>query len=133
MRELESSLQTFGESLFKAQLARATAAPYLVGWVRRFLARPASDETLADQVRRFCDDLAATGVVDWQVRQAGQALRLYLVNFLKRTSNCSRRGATLRHVESIEIHDLVPRGHEVADELLPRVGARVDLREGAEL
>src|SRR5688572_15706347 len=36
-------------------------------------------------------------------------------------------------VEAIEIHDLVPRGHEVAHELLPGVVARVDLRECAEL
>ena len=36
-------------------------------------------------------------------------------------------------VESIEVHDLVPRGHEVAHELLLRVVARVDLRERTEL
>ncbi len=33
------------------------------------------------------------------------------------------------HVEPIEIHDLVPRGHEVAHEPLPRVVAGVDLGE----
>src|SRR6266702_1623366 len=32
-------------------------------------------------------------------------------------------------IEPIEVHDLVPRGHEVVHELLPRVVARVDLRE----
>jgi hypothetical protein len=37
MRELESSLQEFGEFLLKAQLVRPTAAPYFVRWVRRFL------------------------------------------------------------------------------------------------
>src|SRR4029077_17437049 len=37
---------------------------------------------------------------------------------------------TLRHVETIETHDLVPRRHEVADEFLLCVIARVDLREG---
>src|SRR3954452_21724387 len=36
-------------------------------------------------------------------------------------------------VEPIEVHDLVPRGHEVAYELLLRVVARVDLRDGSEL
>src|SRR5690348_10260885 len=36
-------------------------------------------------------------------------------------------------VEAIEVHDLVPRGGEVADELLLRVVARVDLSERAEL
>ena len=86
MRELESSLQQFGEFLLKAQLVRQTAVPYFVRWVRRFLSRPASDEPLADQVRGFCEELERTGSLeDWQVRQADQALRIYFVNFLKRT------------------------------------------------
>jgi len=37
MRELESSLQEFGEFLLRGQLARPAAAPYFVRWVRRFL------------------------------------------------------------------------------------------------
>jgi hypothetical protein len=57
MRELESSLQQFGEFLLKGQLAKPTAAPYFVRWVRRFLARQASDLPMADQVRRFCEEL----------------------------------------------------------------------------
>ena len=36
-------------------------------------------------------------------------------------------------LESTKIHDLGPRGHEVAHELLPRVVARVDFRERTEL
>ncbi len=36
----------FGECLLKAELVRSTAAPDFVGWVRRFLSRPASDESL---------------------------------------------------------------------------------------
>jgi hypothetical protein len=48
MRELETSLQEFGEFLRTGQLARPAAAPYFVRWVRRFLTRPASDEPLAD-------------------------------------------------------------------------------------
>ena len=35
MRELESSLQSFGEYLLRARLVRSTAAPYFVRWVRR--------------------------------------------------------------------------------------------------
>jgi hypothetical protein len=57
MRELEASLQQFGEFILKAQLVKEKAAPYCVRWVRRFLARPASNEPLADQVRRFCESL----------------------------------------------------------------------------
>ena len=86
MRETESSLQQFAEFLLKRQLVRQSAAPYFVRWVRQFLSRQASDEPLADQVRRFCDDLERPGgIEDWQVRQAEQALRIYFVNFLDRT------------------------------------------------
>lgn len=96
MRELESSLQTFGEFLLKAQLVRPRAAPYFVRWVRRFLSRPASDEPLADQVRGFCEELERnTGVEDWQMRQADQALRMYFVNFLKRTEWHRRPASTV--------------------------------------
>jgi hypothetical protein len=36
-------------------------------------------------------------------------------------------------VEPVEVHDLVPRGDEVTHELLIRVSARVDLRDGPKL
>ena len=71
MRELETSLQQFGEFMLKAQLVNEMAAPYCVRWVRRFLMRAASDEPLADQVRGFCEELERSGDCrDWQVRQA---------------------------------------------------------------
>ena len=72
-RDLESSLRPFGEFLLKAQLVREKAAPYFVRWVRQFLSRPALDEPLVDQVRRFCEELERSGrCEDWQVRQAEQ-------------------------------------------------------------
>ena len=66
MRELETSLQQFGEFVFKAQLVKEKAAPYCVRWVRGFLTRPASDQPLADQVRQFCEELERSGgCEDW--------------------------------------------------------------------
>jgi len=85
MREMESSLQQFAELLLKGRLVRPNTAPFVVRWVRQFLARPATDGSLADQVRSFCEDLEREGRQDWQVRQAEQALRIYFVNFLNRT------------------------------------------------
>ena len=86
MRELESSLQHCGEFLLKAEFVREKVAPYLVRWERRFLSRPALDEPVADQVRRFCEALERNGGnAGWQVRQAEEALRIYFVNFLERT------------------------------------------------
>ena len=85
MRELETSLQQFGEFLLRARVVREEAAPHCVRWVRRFLTRPASNEPLADQARRFCEELERSGrCADWQVRQAEQAVRIYFVNFLER-------------------------------------------------
>jgi integron integrase len=96
MRELESSLQQFGDFLLKAQLVRPAAAPYFVRWVRRFLSRPASDQPLTDQVRGFCEELERNGgFEDWQVRQADQALRIYFVNFLRRTDWHRRPASTV--------------------------------------
>src|SRR5687767_4157082 len=96
MRELEASLQQFGEFVLKARLVKDKAAPYCVRWVRRFLTRPASDEPVADQVRRFCEDLERNGgCQDWQVRQAEQSLRIYFVNFLKRTDWHRRQASTV--------------------------------------
>lgn len=86
MRDAECTLQRFGEFLLTRQLVRPKAAPFFVRYVRLFLARPASDEPIMDQVRRFCEDLEQTRhAEDWQVRQAEQALRIYFLNFLKRT------------------------------------------------
>ena len=72
------------------------SAPYCVRWVRRFLTRPASNEPLADQVRRFREELERSGgCQDWQVIQAEQALRISFVNFLQRTDWHRRPGSTV--------------------------------------
>jgi hypothetical protein len=71
MRELKASLQQFGEFLLRARLVKEQAAPHCVRWVRRFLLRPASNESLSDQVLRFGEELGGTaGIQDWQARQA---------------------------------------------------------------
>src|SRR5262245_2798654 len=54
--------------------------------------------------------------------------------WVSRTAGCTDGTVTgSREVEPIEVHDLVPCGHEVTHELLLRVVARVDLRDGPEL
>src|SRR6266702_1952677 len=42
-------------------------------------------------------------------------------------------GRRSAEIEAIEVHDLVPRRHEVTHELLLRVVSCVDLRDGTEL
>jgi site-specific recombinase XerC len=85
MRELETTLQQFGEFLLRARVVKENAAPHCVRWVRLFLMRPAANEPLADQARRFTEELERSGrCQDWQVHQAEQAVRIYFVNFLQR-------------------------------------------------
>jgi hypothetical protein len=76
VREQESSLQQFGEFLLRARLVKEGAAPYCVRSVRRFLTRPAANESLADQVRHFCEAMERSEYADWQVRQAEHALKI---------------------------------------------------------
>ena len=91
MRELESSLQQFGEFLLRQRLVQPKSAPFVVRWVRQFLGRPAEPGPLNDQVRTFCEGLERAGRwQDWQVRQAEQAVRLYFVNYLGRTDWCAQ-------------------------------------------
>jgi hypothetical protein len=85
MREREASLQRFAEFLLKGRLVRENAAPYGVRWLRRFLTRPASNEPIADQIRRFREDLEQEGTMqDRQIHRAEQALGIYFVNVLQR-------------------------------------------------
>jgi integron integrase len=85
MRAFEQSLQEFGEFLLRGRLVRPNAAPYVVGWVRQFLSRPAVAGSLSDQVRGFCEELERRGRQDWQVQQAEHAIQIYFVNFQGRT------------------------------------------------
>lgn len=95
MREEEAALQEFGEFVLRARLVKERAAPHCVRWVRQFLERPAADGPLADRVRLFCEELERGGREEWQVRQAEQALRVYFVNFLKRTDWHRRPASTV--------------------------------------
>lgn len=101
MRELEATLQQFGEFLLKGRLVKEKAAPHCVRWVRRFLTRPAATGPLCEQVRHFCDSLEREGFQDWQVRQAEQALRIYWLHF-HRTTDWVRRPASAGEAGRVE-------------------------------
>ena len=84
MRQVEASVQHFGEFLLRGRLVGEKAAPHCVRWVRRFLMREASDEPLADRatVSVLRGPERDGRLQDWQVRQAEQALQINFVNFL---------------------------------------------------
>ena len=66
---METSWQPFGEFVLKAQLVKEKAAPYCVRWVRRFLTRPASDESLTDQAQVLGGAGTAGAYREWQGHQ----------------------------------------------------------------
>ena len=115
MRELETSLQPFGEFILKAQLVKEKAAPFCVRWVRRFLTRPVSNEPLADQVRRFCEALEQNGgCQDWQVLLASWPRALLFKPRRDRT--------TLTRDEETRSRAVV-RSHASRDPARPRTAA----------
>jgi integron integrase len=119
MRELETSLQQFGEFLLKGRLVTAKAAPHCVRWVRRFLVCTATNEPLADRARRFCEELERSGRwQDWQIHQAEQSVRIYFVNFLGRTDWRCQSAAAIPH-DPERVDPLV-----VLDELRRRLRTR---------
>jgi integron integrase len=88
VNELEPSLQRFADFLLKSSITPPKNAPHFVRWVRRFLTRPASTDSHADQVRQFTEELERSGRWEaWQVRQAEQAVQTYFVNFLQQRSH----------------------------------------------
>ena len=56
-----------------------------------------------------------------------------LHSFERRRRQAPIGPADSRQVETIQVHDLVPSGHEVADELLLTVRACIDFGQGPEL
>lgn len=77
-------LPDFQDFLLSQKLAPEKNVPYLANWVSKFLAftnrRGQADTGLL--VEEFLDSLEVReDIEDWQVRQAGEALRLYLNHF----------------------------------------------------
>jgi transcriptional regulator with XRE-family HTH domain len=61
--------------------------------------------------------------------RATEGLPVHLQHYIRVTGEAARR----REVEAVQVHHLGPGGDEVLDELLLRVGAAIDFRQGAEL
>lgn len=87
---------------------------------------------MADQVRRFWEDLERAGVwQDWQVRQTGQALRIYFVNFLQRTDwPCpGGRSNVVDLFEATVTHDISKRSWRPSAPSASRAGSLQLLRD----
>ena len=77
-------LPEFQEFLLSRRLAPSKYVPFLAGWVSQFLAfsNRKSHTDINVLVAEFLDSLEANqNIADWQVRQANEALGLYLNHF----------------------------------------------------
>lgn len=82
----ELQLSRFGAYLLKQQMVREGHERYYVFWVRKFLSRriEVPIPSLGDRITGYLEELQATGSYQaWQISQAEQAVRLYMVNFQK--------------------------------------------------
>lgn len=85
---VENEIDTagYGEFLLRRTLAPETQVPFYVRWVKRFqgTALPADAYDFDTRLAAFLDRMAERGCfADWQLEQAGKAIRLYYLNFLK--------------------------------------------------
>ena len=78
-------LTGFEDYIVRNQLVPARYAPYHRLWAERWLAfaGPAAEKDADSARRRFLEHLSQDGrTADWQVRQADDAVKLYLWNYL---------------------------------------------------
>jgi hypothetical protein len=78
-------LTGFEDYIVRNRLVSARYVPYHRLWAERWLAfaGPAAGEDAASARRRFLEHLSQDGrTADWQVRQADDAVKLYLWNYL---------------------------------------------------
>ena len=70
----------FGEYSLRSRIADEKHARFYVGWVRRFLGRPAvvNNATPDEALTGFLDTLERDGREEWQVEQARKAVTAWL-------------------------------------------------------
>jgi len=81
----ERILPEFQDFLISRSLAPARNVPFYAHWVSKFLAFSNRNQDLGPDLRaqKFLNQLKSQkNAADWQVRQAEDALRLYIHNFL---------------------------------------------------
>ena len=80
-----NTLPKFQEFLRSRSLVQQNYIPFYAYWASGFLTFSNNNETLNHELRieKFLDQLKAKkNIADWKVKQADEALRLYIHNFL---------------------------------------------------
>jgi hypothetical protein len=82
---VERILPDFQDFLLSRSLVHAKNAPFFAHWVSKFLAFSNKNQDLGPDlsVEKFLNHLKSQKkIADWQIKQAGEALRLYIHHFL---------------------------------------------------
>ena len=98
-----NTLPEFQKFLVSRKLVPEKNASYYAYWANRFLAFSNNKENLSQdlQIREFLNHLRVQkDIADWQIKQAKQALQLYIENFLKSGHSTSFPGS----LQKGEIH-----------------------------
>jgi hypothetical protein len=93
-------LSEFQKFLLDKKFIPEKNTPFYAYWVNKFLYFSNNTEILpADaRIKKFLDQLSAKAeTTDWQIRQAYDAIRLYLYHFLKNPSTVLYPNAPEKH------------------------------------
>ena len=88
----KTTLPTFQEFLRTKSLVKEKYIPFYANWASKFLSFSRSNGSLSHdlQVRKFLDLLKGQeNIIDWQVRQAEDAILLYVNQFIDRSESLS--------------------------------------------
>lgn len=86
---LDSILPKFQKFLLERKLATVKTAQFYALWAYKFLAfsQKESNSPQEEQKAKFLNDLKEKNNQDWQIKQAEEALAMYLVKYLANFSN----------------------------------------------
>jgi len=105
-----SILPDFQEFLRAHKLVPDKNISYYAHWVSRFLHYSNKNKQLDTNklVMEFVDSLQKdNNIPDWQIRQAQQAVQLYLVNFKGKTASAPIPGSTGAIAKSSDVSDII--------------------------
>ncbi len=109
-------LSEFQKFLLDKKFIPEKNIPFYAYWVNKFLYFSNNTEILpADaRIKKFLDQLSAKAeITDWQIRQAYDAIRLYLYHFLKNPSPLLYPNAPEKHNDSFNLNQIINNMREL--------------------
>jgi integrase len=109
-------LPEFQNFLLDKKLVPVKNVPFYAYWVSKFLHFSNNNENLSKEIRikKFLNQLSTQDESsDWKIRQAYDALRLYLDHFLKETSEILYPNEQEKQKENFSLDQLIEKAREI--------------------